>query len=170
MKKYCLLLLLLYSCTINIQKEISLSEIDIKTIFEDLECGEALEWWPTMEEATQSFINILKNDYNQKYTKIVLVEFCHSGETVVHNSLTIFHDLEGNMTVLSFGMDWHTVRKKIKMPFITTEKILSKLATTNGNFTKMWILDITKDTAKCDFIRNFSYENYKGLQDLSFFN
>lgn len=96
----------------------------------------------------------------------MLCNFSHSGETVTHNSFALFHDLEGNMTVLSFGIDWNIVRKKIKTPSVATEKILEKLLSTKGNSTQMTLLDITKEDAKCHYLRNFDHE---GLQDLSFF-
>lgn len=169
MKRYLLLLFVFFSCSSDIQKKISLADIDTEAIAESFECALVLKWSPHLVEATKSFINILKKDYNQEYTKIVLCQFSHSGETVSHNSLAIFHDLEGNMTVLSFGMDWKIIRKKIKTASLSTEKILSKLSN-DGNFTQMNILDFTKDNTKCYFTRNFNHIDYERLQNLQFFN
>ena len=127
------------------------------------------EWHPQIEEALQLFIDILKRDFNKKYTEIVLCNFSHSGETVSNNSFAIFHNPAGDMTVLSFGMDWNIIRKKITIPSVSTEKIISKLSN-DGNLTKMTVLSITKEDSQCYFLRNFNYDDYKSLQDLSFFS
>lgn len=166
MKKFYLLILLLCNC--NLQEEsFSLSEINLDEVFKGVVCDNILEW--KKKESFQYFINILQKEFKQKYQRIVIMEYSRDGETVEHNSLVILHDNNNEMTVLSFGMDWNHIRKKIKIPFVSTEKIYSELSF-NGSLSKMSILDISKNTSKCYFKRNINYEDYKELQNLSFFS
>lgn len=168
MKKVFLIILIsfLFSCDNNKTEMISLAEIDLKKLHQNDSCKESLKW--INPDYYKGFIDSLKEINNDNYKKVVLVKFSHSGEVVEYNSIAILYSESNEVLILYFGIDYTVITKKISVPAFPLSKFLSKIPE-YGGFTQMHILEITDKKTNCYFKEGFSYEKYKALQDLSFF-
>ncbi|GAB4161139.1 MAG: hypothetical protein Tsb0033_18110 [Winogradskyella sp.] len=146
---------------------ISLDDIDISEIQENNSCHKNFDWIES--EYFHMFLKSLKEKNRGNFKKVVLVKYSHSGEVVENNSIALLYLKSNEVLILSFGMDFTSVKKKKIRETFSIEQFLTKLPQ-NGSFTQMHILEIADKKTTCYYKDKFSYKNYEAIQDLSFFS